>query len=205
MATSEPLASVAASSPPAQASGQGATALISIEDAIEQALPLPDVAFGGAVLVIIIMFHAFWIRLITGSFLKRIQRMGARNALWRADFLFVAMVACMLALHLSEVVIWSAALVLNGAISDWALAAYFAANCYTALGEPFRLPHDWRMVPPIIAMSGIFAFAWTASLLVDFVDRYNSVRAAIIARQHPLRDGEPTPPPVRASKHRRDE
>ena len=37
--------------------------------------------------------------------------------------------------------IWSAALILGGIIGDWAKAAYFAANSYTALGEPFSLPH----------------------------------------------------------------
>ena len=40
------------------------------------------------------------------------------------------------------------------------------------------MPHSWRLVAPIMAISGIFTFAWTASILVDFVKRYNDVRAA---------------------------
>ena len=44
-----------------------------IENALTQALPLPDIMFGGIVLVSVIMFHAFWIRIITNSFLKRSQ------------------------------------------------------------------------------------------------------------------------------------
>jgi hypothetical protein len=82
---------------------------------------------------------------------------------------------------LTEVVIWSAALIFGDIVSDWAKAAYFAANCYTALGEPFSLPHAWRIVPPIIAISGIFTFAWTASVLVFFVSRYNAIRDGILA------------------------
>ena len=54
------------------------------------------------------------------------------------------------------------------------------ARCYTALGEPFSLAHAWRVVPPIIAMSGIFAFGWTASVFVNFVARYNELRAGIM-------------------------
>ena len=91
------------------------------------------------------------------------------------------MVVALLTVHLSEVVLWSAALVLGGLVPDWSKSAYFAANCYTALGEPFSLPHAWRVVPPIIAMSGIFAFGWTASVFVNFVARYNELRAGIIA------------------------
>jgi hypothetical protein len=157
-----------------------------IENALTQALPIPDLMFGGIVLVLVIMFHAFWIRLITGSFLKRSAALRARVALWRADLLFSLMVVALLALHLSEVVLWSAALIFGDIVTDWSKAAYFAANCYTALGEPFSLPHAWRIVPPIIAISGIFTFAWTASVLVNFVSRYNELRAEMLARHDQL-------------------
>jgi len=158
-----------------------------VETALTQALPVPDILFGGGVLIFVVMYHAFWIRLITNSFLNRSQRIGTVAALWRADLLFAAMVMALLALHLGEVIVWAAALILGGILTDWARAAYFAANCYTALGEPFKLPNEWRIVPPIIAISGIFTFAWTASVLVNFVARYNDLRADILARRqrHP--------------------
>ena len=164
-----------------------------VDNALTEALPVPDIMFGGTVLLVIVMFHAFWIRLITGSFLKRSQRIGAFGSLWRADMLFAFMVMALLALHLAEVVVWSAALIFGDIVADWSKAAYFAANCYTALGEPFSLPHAWRIVPPIIAMSGIFTFAWTASVLVNFVARYNDLRADILARRRQASDG--TRPP----------
>ena len=151
-----------------------------IDNALTEALPVPDIVFGGTGLVIVIVFHAFWIRLITTLFLTRADRISGLKSAWRADVLFIGMVVAVLALHLSEVVLWSAAMVLGGLVPDWSKAAYFAANCYTALGEPFSLPHAWRIVPPIIAMSGIFAFGWTASVFVNFVARYNALRAGII-------------------------
>ena len=58
------------------------------------------------------------------------------------------MVIALLTVHLSEVVLWSAALVLGGLVPDWSRAAYFAANCYTALGEPVSLAHAGGVVPP---------------------------------------------------------
>ena len=152
-----------------------------VENALTQALPLPDIMFGGAVLVFVIMFHAFWIRVITSAFLKR-SGAQVRSSLWRADLLFTVTVMMLLALHLAEVVVWSAALIFGDIVADWSTAAYFAANCYTALGEPFSLPRAWRIVPPIIGMSGIFTFAWTASVLVNFVSRYNDLRADILGR-----------------------
>ena len=44
-------------------------------------------------------------------------------------------------------------------------------------------PHAWRLLPPIIAISGIFTFAWTGSVLVNFVARYNDLRAETMARR----------------------
>jgi len=152
------------------------------ENALAQALPLPDIMFGGAVLVFVIMFHAFWIRVISGSFLKRSHAIRTQASLWRANLLFAVMVIALLALHLTEVVIWSGALVFGELARDWSTAAYFAANCYTSLGEPFALPRAWRIVPPIISMSGTFAFALTASVMVNLVSLYNKLRDAILER-----------------------
>ena len=163
-----------------------------VETALTEALPVPDMVFGGSMLVLVIMFHAFWIRFITSSFLKRLQGKSVRTRLWRADLLFAIMVVSLLSLHMAEVFIWSVGLVFGGVVTEWAKAGYFAANCYTALGEPFSLPHAWRLLAPIIAISGIFTFAWTASVLVNFVARYNDLRAeALMERARQRRDGHP--------------
>jgi hypothetical protein len=160
-----------------------------VETVLTEALPVPDMVFGGGMLVLVIMFHAFWIRLITSSFLKRSKSAGVHARLWRADLLFAGTVVCLLPLHMAEVFIWSVALVFGNIVDGWARASYFAANCYTALGEPFSLPHAWRLLPPIIAISGIFTFAWTASVLVNFVARYNDLRAETMARRE--KSGKP--------------
>jgi hypothetical protein len=157
------------------------TATIDVENALTQALPIPDITYGGAMLVVVIMFHAIWIRFITGAVLKRFELSRSLVSMWRIDLVFVTATAALLGLHLAEVLLWTSALIFGGIVGGWDKAGYFAGNCYTALGEPFSLPHAWRMLPPIIAISGIFTFAWTASVLVDIVSRYNTLRADILA------------------------
>ena len=155
---------------------------LGVTQALSEALPVPDLMFGGAVLLLIVMFHAFWIRLIANGFRKRLESSRFRLSAWYADLLFALTVNSLLVLHLAEILIWSAALILSGIIGDWSKAAYFAANAYTALGEPFSLPHAWRILAPIMAISGIFSFAWTASVLVNLVDRYNQLRDERLAQ-----------------------
>jgi hypothetical protein len=179
---------------PAQEGVPGLGSRLEVESALTQALPVPDMVFGGTMLVVIVMFHAFWIRLISGSFLKRSSGAAVHAKLWRADLLFAFSVVALLSLHMAEIFLWSAALVSGHIVDGWAKASFFAANCYTALGEPFALPHAWRLIPPIIAISGIFTFAWTASVLVNFVARYNDLRAQMIDERERRTASRPHPP-----------
>jgi hypothetical protein len=154
-----------------------------VENVLTQVLPLPDLMLGGGVLLLVILLHAFSMRVITVSFLKRSARAQTHASLWRVELLFMSTVMALLCLHLAEVVVWTGALLFGGIVGDWSAALYFAANCYTALGEPFSLAPVWRILPPIMTISGVFTFAWTASVLVNFFSRYSDLRAAILARQ----------------------
>jgi hypothetical protein len=49
-------------------------------------------------------------------------------------------------------------------------AIYYCANAYTTLGMgSLDIDTNWRNISPIIAISGLFTFAWTTSALVDVV------------------------------------
>lgn len=76
----------------------------------------------------------------------------------------------MMVLHLVEAVIWTVALVYTGLVLRIANAMYFWANAYTTLGMgSLDLGEHWRILSPVIAISGLFTFASTTSLLVDIV------------------------------------
>jgi hypothetical protein len=56
------------------------------------------------------------------------------------------------------------------------------------------LPNGWHMLAPIIAISGLFTFGWTGSVLVEVVRRCQEVKAAALRARaghaHP-REGPP--------------
>jgi hypothetical protein len=53
---------------------------------------------------------------------------------------------------------------------------YFCANAYTTLGMGnLDLGEHWRILSPIIAISGLFTFAWTTSSLVDVVSTHTRI------------------------------
>jgi len=157
-----------------------------------QVMPVPDFFFGGGMLLLIVLIHATGMRMLTDRFEMRMQQLGPQGSTWRPDLLMGVVVLLMLLLHLVEIWVWSAALVYSGLVDNWRAAGFFAANTYTTVGYGnFVLPDGWHMLAPIIAMSGLFTFGWTGSVLVEIVRRCQAAKAlALRARQH-ANQGDP--------------
>ncbi len=165
-----------------------------------QVMPVPDFFFGGGMLLLIVLIHAAGMRLLTDRFESRLQTLNHLKSTWRPDLLLGAVVGLMLLLHLFEIWVWSAALVYSGLVGEWRAAGFFAANTYTTVGYGnFVLPDGWHMLAPIIAMSGLFTFGWTGSVLVEIVRRCQEVKmSAVKARLAKVRQrphGDENAPP----------
>jgi hypothetical protein len=161
----------------------GDIAQISLIQHLNAVLPAADLVLGGAMLLIIIIFHAAGVRVVTSHVVRRSQIIMQRPTTWRADFLMSGAVFMLLALHLAEILIWAAALVYSGLVADWHAAGFFAGNTYTTVGYgAFVLPLGWHMLAPIIAISGLFTFGWSGSVLVDLVGRCQKIKDAAVSR-----------------------
>jgi hypothetical protein len=149
-----------------------------------EVLPAADLLFGGAMLIVIMFIHATSIRLTTNRLIRRSEAIMARPTRWRADLLMSGMVFVLLSVHLLEMFVWSAALIYSGLVADWRTAGFFAGNTYTTVGYGGDiLPTGWRMAAPIIAISGLFTFGWTGSVLVDLVGRCQKIKDAANSRR----------------------
>ena len=182
MAKSQPVSAAATS--PAEALGDLAKveslgADVPLIQHMTDVMPLPDFVFGGGMLLLIVLIHAAGMRMLTDRFELRIQVLGQLKSTWRPDLLLGLVVTLMLLLHLLEIWAWAAALVYSGLVVNWRAAGFFAANTYTTVGYGnFLLPDGWHMLAPIIAISGLFTFGWTGSVLVEIVRRCQEVKTA---------------------------
>jgi ion channel len=147
-------------------------------------IPAADLLYGGAMLLFVVLVHAAGVRFVTGHVAKRSLMILKHPTAWRADLLMSSAVFLLLALHLGEIVVWAAALVYSGLVSDWRAAGFFAGNTYTTVGYGnFVLPLGWHMLAPIIAISGLFTFGWSGSVLVDLVGRCQKIKDAAELRR----------------------
>jgi len=161
----------------------GDIAQISLLQHLNAVLPAADLVLGAVMLLIIVIFHATGVRFVTSHVVRRSQIILQRPTTWQADLLMSGAVFMLLALHLAEIVIWAAALVYSGLVADWRAAGFFAGNTYTTVGYgAFVLPLGWHMLAPIIAISGLFTFGWSGSVLVDLVGRCQKIKDAAVSR-----------------------
>ena len=134
--------------------------------------PLLEVfAVGAAALVGVTLVH--------GSVLGRIVRdyhRGAKRLLEHANHPFWASlqfgraVLLMLVLHIVGMTIWATMLTRLGLIPDVRDSLYFTANSYTTLGYGgVPLGFGWRELGPMMAICGLFTFAWTTGVMFNVV------------------------------------
>lgn len=155
-------------------------------------IPAADILFGGFVLIVVVLIHAVGVRIVSNHLSRRVAAVMRHPSAWHSDLLMASLVFQLLALHLFEVFIWAVALVESGLASDWRAAGFFAGNTYTTLGYgEFILPLRYQMVAPIMAISGLFTFGWSGSVLVDYVRRIQQIRDKAYALKHPGRAEHP--------------
>ena len=105
---------------------------------------------------------------------------------WRADIILASAICLLLVSHLVEAVVWTTVLVWAHLVPTWREAGYFAANTYTTLGYgSVVLAQPWKMLAPIMAISGLFTFGWTGSVLVDVVSRVGRLKELAEKRRSP--------------------
>jgi hypothetical protein len=151
---------------------------------LSEVMPAADLLLGGVMLIIVMLVHAAGMQWTSNRVLRRSTALLARPTRWRADLLTSSTVFVLLALHVLEMIVWAASLVYSGLVPDWRTAGFFAGNTYTTIGYGnFILPDGWKMLAPIIAISGLFAFGWTGSVLVDLVGRCQKIKDAAAANE----------------------
>ena len=94
---------------------------------------------------------------------------NANHPFW-ASLQFGRSVLLMLVLHILDMAIWAGTLTHLQLVSNPRDSFYFTANSYTTLGYgSVPLGLGWRELSPMIAISGLFTFAWTTGVMFNVV------------------------------------
>ena len=131
--------------------------------------PIAAVGIGSLMLVALALFHGAGLHMISVQQKRRQRRLRLGRPRLAAGALLVGWsIFLMLALHVVEITMWAFVIIHTGFVKHAYDAMYFCANAYTTLGMgSLDVDPHWRNISPVIAISGLFTFAWTTSALVD--------------------------------------
>jgi hypothetical protein len=147
---------------------------------ISTALDLPGYILGGLMLLVVMVFH--------GAVLLQIaKRYEVKTFLYLAEKKYSAVatcfytsVFCLFLTHIVEIFLWGIALFTLKLVSGLGQSILFSGSTYTAMGfMEDILPDGWKMLAVIIAFSGMFSFAWTASAMISMTKNFRQAYAKL--------------------------
>ena len=147
---------------------------------IATAMDLPGYFLGGVMLLVIMVFH--------GALLLQIaKRYEVKTLIYLADkrysevgFCFYISVFYLFLTHIAEILLWGFALYGFKLLPELGQSILFSGSTYTAMGfMEDILPDGWKMLAVIIAFSGMFSFAWTASAMISMTKNFRQAYAKL--------------------------
>ena len=147
--------------------------------------PVLETALGTITLVVIIFVHGAGIRTINRRFSRSWVLMDHTTPHWRMNLLLAFTIGSLAVLHFAETLLWSVPVSAFGLIPSMRDSYYYVLQSYTTLGEgKISPPENWRLIGPIIAMSGLFTFGWTGSVLVSIMTEFGRLDRLRARRQN---------------------
>ena len=175
--------------PTAAASANVIPAAVTTDSELSTVLFDPTVEIGIATLflVIVIGIHGVCLGQISKLFSTRFARLKPTSPRWRASTLTAVSIGLIVVLHFVETHLWALNLIQLRLITNYRDAYFYVLEAYTTLGEGAAyLPDGYRLISPIIALTGLFTFGWSTSVLVYIVGQ--------VGRLHEEREKASKPP-----------
>ena len=134
-----------------------------------------DSAWGIFCLIIVLMFHGSTINHLYMRF-ERLTRNNIKLTQYnRVFFHFYSTFVFLALIHLSEILIWAIFIVGLDIMKEPLAAILFAGSCYTTVGfESDTLLNGWKSFAFLISFSGLFALAWTTSIMIGMTTAYKN-------------------------------
>lgn len=148
--------------------------------------PVLELTLGLVILTVVIFAHSIGARLVYRHFSRMWERSGSRMSAWHSNTIVSVAIASLAALHLAVTLMWAWPIWWGGLIPNLRDCYFFVLENYTTLGDDtVSLPKAWRLIGPVIAISGLFNFGWTASIFVNMMHDIGKLdRAQAHREQH---------------------
>lgn len=126
----------------------------------------PAMAIGCSALLLCLSVQGSTVVLVMTQFKNRIRALAIGKQNVTAHLLFFSAIFILLMSHFAQIYIWGLFLFLPGIMSNTHQAILLAGSTYTTVGFiTDNLPLQWQLLSVTMAITGLFAFAWSTSIM----------------------------------------
>lgn len=126
----------------------------------------PALVIGCCAMLSCLVVQGASVVLVMTQFKGRVRTMAQQRRTLPAHGLFFAGILVLLMSHLLQMYIWALYLYVPGIMVNIHRAILLAGSTYTTVGfANDTLPLDWQLLAVIMATTGLFAFAWSTSIM----------------------------------------
>lgn len=127
---------------------------------------IPALVIGALTLLFCLAMQGSTVALVMAIFKPRIRSMVAQKRNIAGHAMFFASILTLLMAHLLQISVWAAVLDMVGGIANPHQAVLLAGSTLTTVGfANDTLPQQWQLFTVIMAVTGLFAFAWSTSIM----------------------------------------
>jgi len=143
------------------------------DTSIATSLDLPSYFLGTIMLLLVMMFHGIILLQIAKRYeVKSFLHLAEKKYSEVVIFFYIS-IFCLFLTHIAEIILWGIALYVLKLLPALGQSILFSGSTYTAMGfMEDILPDGWKMLAVIIAFSGMFSFAWTASVMISMTKNF---------------------------------
>ena len=136
---------------------------ISVNDNLPSGLTL--------MLMLMLTLHGMFVLFLTISFHKIVEKYLNPKSILLAGFLYFIAINLIFISHFVDLIIWTYTTLFVGAVKEPMDAFYFVGEMYTTLGfGQFSVSPQWRILPIIISIGGIFSASISAAALYSMLN-----------------------------------
>lgn len=135
-------------------------------DASPDILNWPAFLIGCAALLVCLSVQGSTVTLVMSLFKNKVRAAVSDKRNLAAHVLFFAAIVVLLTSHLLQIYIWSLFLYFPAIVDNIHRAVLLAGSTYTTVGfASVPLPLRWQLLEVTMAVTGLFAFAWSTSIM----------------------------------------
>lgn len=139
---------------------------------VRSSLPIDEVYVVAIVAVGMLAMHALLILFVGKIYQILIDWADSKSLLWLSVPFYMVAVGLIFVTHLIDIVIWTYSLIALKIFEVDIDAFYFVGEMYTTIGYgSFLLPENWKILPVMIAFSGIFAASMSGAILFNMISQ----------------------------------